>query len=300
MTTVSAVFSPYHYAPEEFRGAVIAAERAELPVLWLWEDCFRESAYASAAAALAWTENLRVGVGISPFPLRNTALTAMEIATIERMFPGRLIPGFGHGVLDWMSQVGARVASPLTLMKESIPAIRALLQGEKCTVEGRYVTLREVALDWPPTSTPPLYAAGEGPKTLQLAGALADGVILAGGYSPQEFGEQIAHVQHGAADAGKTQTPRVTMYLTASFGDGAGARVSTDLGDRGVDNARAAWGDPADVADVVRQLQQVGANEVALVPTSAEPDLAEFFAATSEVGRIIAEKNEENQANDGP
>ena len=39
-------------------------------------------------------------------PLRNVALTAMELATVERMFPGRFVPGIGHGVLDWMGQVG--------------------------------------------------------------------------------------------------------------------------------------------------------------------------------------------------
>ena len=97
--------------------------------LWVWEDCFRESAFAAATAALAWSERIQVGIGIAPMPLRKVALTAMEIATIERMFPGRLLPGLGHGVLSWMGQVGARVASPLTLMREYVPALRDLLAG---------------------------------------------------------------------------------------------------------------------------------------------------------------------------
>ena len=82
------------------------------------EDCFRESGIASAAAALAWTEGLRVGIGLLPVPLCNAALTAMEIATLDRMFPGRAVIGVGHGVRDWMGQVGARVESPLTLLRE--------------------------------------------------------------------------------------------------------------------------------------------------------------------------------------
>ena len=60
----------------------------------------------------------------------------MEIAAVERMFPGRLIPGVGHGVLSWMGQVGARVASPLTLMREYVTALRALLAGESVTTTG--------------------------------------------------------------------------------------------------------------------------------------------------------------------
>lgn len=156
MTRVGAVFSPYQSPPEAFPAAVKAAEEAGVPELWLWEDCFRESAFASAAAALAWTEHLRIGIGIAPIPLRNVAVTAMEIATIERMFPGRLYPGMGHGVLPWMAQAGARVDSPLTLMREYIPALRALLAGEEVTVSGRYVALDRVRLEYPPDSTPPV------------------------------------------------------------------------------------------------------------------------------------------------
>ena len=95
MTRVGAVFSPYQHAPEAFEPAVHAAEAAGVPELWIWEDCFRESAFASVGAALAWTKNLKVGLGIAPMPLRNVALMAMEIATVERIFPGRVFPGLG-------------------------------------------------------------------------------------------------------------------------------------------------------------------------------------------------------------
>ena len=123
MRHVGAIFTPYS-PPEALRAAAHAAEESGVPELWLWEDCFRESAFAAASAVLAWTTHLRVGIGVAPMPLRNVALTAMEIATLERLFPGRLIPGVGHGVLSWMGQVGARVASPLTLMREYVPALR--------------------------------------------------------------------------------------------------------------------------------------------------------------------------------
>ncbi|CAM5603823.1 LLM class flavin-dependent oxidoreductase OS=Streptomyces tendae OX=1932 GN=F3L20_04795 PE=4 SV=1 [Streptomyces tendae] len=73
----------------------------------------------------------------------------MEAASLHRMFPGRPILGVGHGVQDWMGQVGARVGSPLTLLREHLLALRALLAGETVTTKGRYVTLDGVALDWP-------------------------------------------------------------------------------------------------------------------------------------------------------
>src|SRR5690606_21453834 len=158
------------------------AEAAGLAELWLWEDCFLESGVASAAAVLAWTSRLRVGLGLLPVPLRNVALTAMEAATLERLFPGRLRLGVGHGVQEWMAQAGARVESPMTLLREYVSALRRLLAGEEVTTRGRYVALDRVALDWPPSPPPPpLLVGAVGPRTLRLAGELADGTILTAG-----------------------------------------------------------------------------------------------------------------------
>src|SRR5689334_11253884 len=143
MTSIGITFPP-DQAPERLREVALAAEAAGIDELWLWEDCFAESGIAPAAAVLAWTTRLRVGVGLLPVPLRNVALTAMEIATLARLFPGRVLPGIGHGVLDWMGQVGARAASPLTLLEEYGSALRRLLDGESVTVSGRYVSLEGV------------------------------------------------------------------------------------------------------------------------------------------------------------
>src|SRR6266508_1120610 len=124
MTTLGAVFLP-QLPPERLRGVARLADESGLEELWLWEDCFRESGVAAAAAALAWTERLRVGVGLLPVPLRNVALTAMEVATLHRLFPGRVRVGVGHGVQDWMRQVGAGVDSPITLLREYVVGRRA-------------------------------------------------------------------------------------------------------------------------------------------------------------------------------
>jgi len=171
------VFRPQS-PPEDLRAVVGHAEDAGVEQLWLWEDCFLEGGLTTAAAALAWSERLVVGVGLLPVPLRNPALAAMEIATLARMFPGRLVVTLGHGVQDWMEQVGARVGSPLTLLREHTGAVRSLLAGETLTVAGRYVRLDGVALDWPPPTPPRLLVGGRGPRTVALAGELADGVLL--------------------------------------------------------------------------------------------------------------------------
>jgi alkanesulfonate monooxygenase SsuD/methylene tetrahydromethanopterin reductase-like flavin-dependent oxidoreductase (luciferase family) len=185
---------PPDLPPEELHRVASAAEAAGLEELWLWEDCFAESGIATAAAVLGWTQRLRVGIGLLPVPLRNVALTAMELATLARLFPGRVAPGVGHGVLDWMGQVGARAQSPMTLLAEYTTALRRLLSGETVSVAGRYVTLQEVALAWPPEPPPAVLMGAVGARTLRLAGELADGVILTGRTTPEGVRDALAHV----------------------------------------------------------------------------------------------------------
>jgi alkanesulfonate monooxygenase SsuD/methylene tetrahydromethanopterin reductase-like flavin-dependent oxidoreductase (luciferase family) len=159
VVTLAAIFPPSQ--PPERLGAVAAAtESAGLEQLWVWEDCFAESGIATAAAFLAATRRVTIGIGLLPVPLRNVALTAMEIATLSRLFPGRLTAGVGHGVLDWMGQVGARAESPMTLLREYTAALYALLRGETVTTHGRYVRLDDVTLAWPPAVVPPLLVGG--------------------------------------------------------------------------------------------------------------------------------------------
>jgi len=176
-TSIGVVFRP-QLPPEELRGAVEAAEAAGIGELWLWEDCFLEGGLTAAAAALAWSERITVGIGLLPVPFRNPALAAMEIATLARLFPGRLTVALGHGVQEWMHQVGAGVDSPMTLLREHVSAVQALLRGDEVDVRGRYVSLDRVRLDWPPDPAPRLLVGARGPRTIALAGEVSDGVLL--------------------------------------------------------------------------------------------------------------------------
>lgn len=147
--------------------------------LWVIEDCFFTAGVSLAAAALARTERLTVGLGILPAVARNPAVTAMELATLAGLAPGRVLAGIGHGVQDWMAQMGARTPSPVTTLTEVITAVRALLRGEQVTVDGRHVHLDGVRLAQPPERVPPVLAGVRGPKSLAAAGRCADGLVLA-------------------------------------------------------------------------------------------------------------------------
>lgn len=257
--------------PERLHSIATATESAGLEELWVWEDCFKESAVASAAAALAWTTTLRVGIGLMPTPLRNVALSAMELATLERMFPGRLIAGVGHGVQIWMAQVGGRVESPMTLLREYVTALRRLLAGERVDIQGRYVRLDDVALDWPPNTPPPLMLGGAGPKSVALAAELGDGNILACALSDDEIRAAYDIVSEVR---GRTGHPLVVTEIVAT-GPGAQQRVDAEV---------PRWGKPAGagigtagdadaIAATIRRLADLGATSVAIQPTQDEPDL---------------------------
>ena len=213
MTILGAIFPP-DQPPEQLREVAVAADNAGLEQLWIWEDCFRESGIATAAAALAWTERVTLGIGLLPVPLRNVALTAMELATLERLFPGRLVAGIGHGVAEWMQQVGALEASPMTLLREYAEALSLLLRGDEVNVSGRYVQLDRVKLDWPPAAPPSLLIGGVREKTVTLAGEVTDGVILTGETTPELMVPASAQVAAGRERGGRDGSADVVCFIT--------------------------------------------------------------------------------------
>jgi len=105
---VGIVFRP-QLPPERLREVFASAEAVGLDDVWMWEDCFLEGGLTCAAAALAWSSSLRIGLGLMPAPLRNPALAAMEIATLARLFPGHFIPAVGHGPRSLPGGAAARM-----------------------------------------------------------------------------------------------------------------------------------------------------------------------------------------------
>ncbi|MFG3293315.1 LLM class flavin-dependent oxidoreductase [Streptomyces sp. NPDC048179] len=290
MTALGAVFRP-QLPPERLRAVVRLADEVGLEELWLWEDCFREGGISTAAAALAWSERVRVGVGLLPVPLRNVAITAMEAAALHRMFPGRAVLGVGHGVQDWMGQVGARAESPLTLLREHLDALRALLRGERLTVAGRYVRLDDVALDWPPAGPVPVFAGGEGPRTLRLTGEAADGTIMTAATSPDGVRRARRLIEEGRAAAGRDggEPHQVVVYLLTATGPDAAARLRAELVAEGVESVPdlGVAGDADAVAKAVQRLAEAGADSVVLQPTADEPDPEGFVRFTAEEVRPL-------------
>jgi 5,10-methylenetetrahydromethanopterin reductase len=267
-----------HRPPEDLPAVAREVEDAGFDELWLWEDCFLTGGIATAAVALGATDRIRVGLGIMPTPVRNAAFAAMEIATLARLYPDRFLPGFGHGVTDWMRQIGAKPDSQLGLLEELVSAVRALLAGEEVTVDGEYVRLDGVRLDHPPEVVPPVFCGVRRARSLAVSGRVADGTILS---EPSS----LPYIAWAREQLAATKPHRLTVYAWWSMdrdGDAARAALRSVVEERMLDGGPQAEhmdmdtagvaGTPEECVATIRALGDVGADAVVLVPLSPDVD----------------------------
>ncbi|MEU6138835.1 LLM class flavin-dependent oxidoreductase [Streptomyces sp. NPDC047081] len=264
------------WAPEGLPEFARQAEALGADDVWVVEDLGWAGGVSAAAVALGATERVRVGIGIAPAPLRSPALLAMELATLARVFPGRLVAGIGHGVPEWMTQAGAAPRSPLALLEETITSVRALLRGERVQLEGREVRLADIGLVHPPAEVPPVVAGVVRPRSLELSGRAADGTVIAEGHGPGDLDNARALIAKGGAGPGHT----LTVFAFACVGDDPD-EVSRALHPH--TEGHAAWlgrpqeevftvaGPSAQAARTVRELAEAGADTVVLRFAGEQP-----------------------------
>jgi alkanesulfonate monooxygenase SsuD/methylene tetrahydromethanopterin reductase-like flavin-dependent oxidoreductase (luciferase family) len=182
-------------------------EAHDLDEMWVVEDLAFHGGFTQATAALAATTRLNVGIGIAPAVVRNAAYTAMEIATLAQMFPGRFHMGFGHGVDFWIEQVGAVPTSWMSSLRETVVATARLLEGDTVTLDGDHVHLDRVQLAHPAQIVPPISLGVRGPRSMALAAEVGAGVIFAEWSGPRYL--QQVRAQIGDA-------PKFTAFVQAS------------------------------------------------------------------------------------
>ena len=273
------------WVPEGLPGFARAVEALGFDDLWVVEDLSWAGAMSSAAVALGATERLRVGIGIAPAPLRNPVLLAMELAALARMFPERLVAGIGHGVAEWMAQVGARPKSQLALLEETITVVRALLRGEQVTLHGREVRVDGVKLVHPPTAVPPVVAGVGRPRSLELSGRVADGTLLDEGKGPRDLAQALTHIDKGRSGE-RPHSLNVFAFLHVGD-DPAQARAALEVHADWLPPLDQVWtasGTAAEAAAAIQSLWTAGAETVVLRTLGHDPlaQLTAVHAALSE------------------
>jgi 5,10-methylenetetrahydromethanopterin reductase len=303
-------------APERLGPAARESEELGFDEVWVSEDFFFSGGIAGAALALGATRHVRIGLGVVSALVRHPALLAMELATLARAHPSRLVPGIGLGVPSWMGQMGLDHASPLTVIRECVTIVRALLDGEEVHHDGRTFSLHDAHLVHPPQERLPIKLGVIGPKLLGLAGEVADGTVLSvlGGEAYLRFARE--RIDEGRARAGRSDPHPITLFVLYSvsrdreearraarealafYAAAGGPNALTDaagISDElrtlipgGVEALREglpeAWvteltvsGEPAEVAERLVRLHAAGADAIALVPVP--PDRADDMIA---------------------
>lgn len=276
------------WAPELLAGFARDVEAGGFDELWVVEDLGYHGGFAQATAALAATDRLTVGLGIAPAVVRNAAFAAMEVATVVRMFPGRFHMGIGHGVQSWIAQVGATPASWLKSIGEVATTVKRLVGGDTVTFHGSHVHLDDVALVHPVAGGAPLISLGVRlPKSLAIAGEVADGVILAECSGPRYIETVRAAVGPYA---------RITVFVNATTDEaGAAHEIGRRLSMGRAEGQLAPYADddPAGLyrelavsgpietwGDQCARLAGAGADSIVFVPLAHEsPDTLTVFTA---------------------
>src|ERR1700687_385124 len=193
-------FEPFQC--RHFPGLVPAADRGGYTDAWSYES-FSSDAFAPIAAASMLSDKLRFGCAIIPVFTRPAPLIAMSAVTTTQQAGGRFILGLGTSppniVEQWM---GVPFRKPVTMMRETVEALRAIFRGEKVTMDGKMVKINGFRLDGPIEYAPKIYIGAQGAKMLRLAGELGDGVIV-NFITPETLPSMLDHTREGMRSAGK-------------------------------------------------------------------------------------------------
>ncbi len=193
-------FEPFYGI--HFPELVRTADRCGYTDAWSYES-FSTDAFAPIAAAAMLTDKMHFGCAIIPVFTRPAPLIAMSAVTTNELAGGRFILGLGIStpniVENWM---GVPFRKPVTQMRETVEALRAIFRGEKVTMAGVKVKINGFRLDAPITHPPKIYIGAQGAMMLRLAGELGDGVIV-NFITPETVAPMLDNTRDGMRAAGK-------------------------------------------------------------------------------------------------
>ena len=183
------------------------AETRGFEAVWQAESRLVLEATVPMAAFASVTSRLKVGSGVVDCWSRNPARLAATFSTLDDLAPGRVILGIGAWWDPLAQKVGISRAKPLRAMREIVTAVRALLANETVTMQGEFVRLDGVELDYVyqerrPKQVP-IYVGATGMQMMELTGEIADGVVLNYLVSPDYNDRAIEALAAGADKAGR-------------------------------------------------------------------------------------------------
>jgi 5,10-methylenetetrahydromethanopterin reductase len=184
------------------------AEARGFEAVWQAESRLVRDAIVPMAAYAAVTERIKVGSGVINNWTRNIGLLAATFLTLDDLAPGRILCGIGAWWDPLARNVGIQRRKPVAAMRETVEVLRRLLRLERVTFRGEFHHLEGVELDVvhgrrEPRQVPIVIGA-VGPNMLELAGEIADGVLLNYCVPPEYDQLALEHLEAGARRAGRS------------------------------------------------------------------------------------------------
>jgi len=186
------------------------AEDAGFKNIWITDHYNNRDVWSTLAVLSMMTNRIKLGTGVTNPYTRNVAITASSIASINELSGGRAILGIGPGDKATFDKMGIEWDKPLTRVKEAVLAIRALLAREQVNQAG--FKGAQMAFG---AGKIPIYIGAQGPKMLELAGGIADGVLINASH-PDDFKFAVPVIRQGAREAGRNPED-VQVCAYASF-----------------------------------------------------------------------------------
>jgi 5,10-methylenetetrahydromethanopterin reductase len=262
------------------------AEDAGFDTIWITDHYNNRDVYSTLAVLSLLTNRVRLGTGVTNPYTRNAAVTASSIASINELSGGRAILGIGPGDKATFDAMGIEWEKPLGRVKESVSAIRALLARERVSQGG--MKGAQLSFD---SGKIPIYLGAQGPKMLELAGSIADGVLINASH-PEDFRSAVPMIRQGAEKAGRDPGEiQICAYTSFSADKDAGKaigeakKVVAFIVAGSPDNVLQRHGiDPAAAAGIAGAISR---GDFGAVIAGVTPDMVEAFSisGTPEVCR---------------
>src|ERR1700760_3537282 len=179
------------------------AEMAGADSLWFAQHMgYREAMMMAAAVAGITKSSKLVPTAITPY-LWPSLPTAMSLATLNELAPGRAQIAVSVGNVLNLGESGVEAVKPVRVIREYVENIRALLSGEAVRRDGEIENLRGAHMEFGKDIDVPIYVASTGPKVMQLAGEIGDGILPSAGLTHAYTRRCLEAVEAGAREAGR-------------------------------------------------------------------------------------------------
>src|SRR5438093_397413 len=156
-----------------------AAEEAGFESLWHAETRITRDSVTALTALAMETRRVRLGSAAINVYTRGAVLTAITWAALAEAAPGRVVLGIGPGSPDPLAQQGFEFEFPVSRLREYVASIRATWhEPVPVTLEGRHHRLSRLMPEVRPAQPVPIYLCVTGPRALDCAEQVADGVVL--------------------------------------------------------------------------------------------------------------------------